>query len=334
MAADHSTSAVIKAIVGNGIVTVAKGVATVASGSGAMLAETVHSLVDTLNQCLLLIGQKRALKAPTHRFPYGFGPEANFWGVLAAVGILIFGGGLSIEHSIKHLAHPSVPDSLGLAIGVLIFAIVIEGWVLYSVMKGIDKTRGDTPWRTHLPRQAPGTIFVLIEDAAAVLGCFIALAAIAMCVITGNGFWDALAQLVIGIMLTVVGLYLLWRNRGVLIGQSLPARRVSAIQQYIEDLPGIDRITKLKTRQLTATTFRLTCEVVFNGGWVAGGLMEEWDDVVMDAGDAGKAREVLGRFADKLFEAQARHVDWLESEIREEFPGALYIDLEPHLRDV
>ena len=333
MAKHGSTSAVIKAIMGNAAVTLAKAIAWIFSGSGAMLAETVHSAVDTANQCLLLIGQKRSALKPTRRHPYGYGLEESFWGVLAAVGILVFGGGLTIEHGIANLAHPHVPDKLPLVFVVLAIGIIVEGYVLYTIFKPMAKTRGDRTWIQHVKNQAPGTVFVIVEDIAAVLGCFIAAFALVLCIVFENGIFDVLAQLTIGFMLAGVGMFLLWRNRGALIGQSLPTETVVRIREFLEDLEGIDRITDLKTRQLSATTFRIKAEVVFSGGWLAQRLMDKYGKKALAADEPAKANEILGRFAHELFEEQARHVDWLEEEITEAFPGATHIDLEPHLKD-
>ena len=333
MAVGGGTGAVVKAIVGNAFVTVIKAVAWLVSGSGAMAAETIHSMVDTLNQCLLLVGSKRAQKAATERYPYGFGMEANFYAVLAAVGILVFGGGLSIQHAIHGLQHPEMPEQIGMVLGILAIATAVEAWVLYSVIKGMAATRGSTAWGEHLGAQPPGAIAVLVEDAVAVLGCLVAAAAIGLCVATNNGIWDALAQLTIGIMLMLVGLFLLWRNRGALIGQQISDKRLKALRILLEDLDGIDRVTDLKTRQLTATTFKIKAELVFSGGWLAGRLMEEWTPIIRDAVDEAAVKEAIGRFSDQLMLEQALHVDWLEKEIAARFPGAVHIDLEPHLRD-
>ena len=117
--AAESRSAVLKAIVGNFVITLAKAFAATLSGSGAMAAEAIHSLVDTLNQCLLLIGHHRSMMKPTPRFPYGFGAEASFWGLLAAIGILVFGGGYTLQHGISELRHPQLPVQIELAFGVL-----------------------------------------------------------------------------------------------------------------------------------------------------------------------------------------------------------------------
>lgn len=328
MAHSDSRAAVIKAIAGNGLVTLAKGAAWLITGSGAMLAETIHSLVDTLNQGLLLIGQKRSLRKPTERHPFGFGSEASFWGLLAAIGILIFGGGISIQHGMHSLAHPELPSNLYWALGVLALSTLIELAVLFSIVKALAKSRGRKTWRAHISAQGPGVMTVLLEDLAAVLGCVLAAIALIICHLTQDGIWDAIAQLVIGTMLTVVGLYLVWRNRGMLIGQAIRPAELMRLRIFLEDLDGIDRVTNLKTRQLSANTFVVKAEVVFSGGEIAQRLIGELKD-----GVHGSSAENLGRFADRLMIEQAKLVDHFEDEIREHFPGALHIALEPHLRD-
>jgi len=333
MADPNSKSAVIKAIAGNAVITVGKGAATLASGSGAMAAETLHSLVDTLNQGLLLIGHRRSLRPATSRFPHGFGVEANFWGLLAAIGILVFGGGLTIQHGIHALAEPKVPNRVPLVLGILAFATITEAWVLWQVIVMVARSRGDKPWRRHLRDQSASTITVLLEDAAAVLGCLLAAAAVGLCVATGDGIYDAIVQLAIGGILALVGLYLIWRNRGALIGQAVAPELVVEITRFLADLDEVDRVTAVRTRQLSADTFTLMAELVFSGGGLAGPLMDDHVKSISNATDDHDRAETLGRFADRLLVEQARHVDAMEEQIAAKFPGAVYISLEPHLRD-
>jgi solute carrier family 30 (zinc transporter), member 9 len=333
MAANHSKSAIVKAIVGNGIITVVKSIAWVFSGSGSMLSEAIHSLVDTLNQGLLLIGDTRALMKPTKKHPYGFGMEANYWGLLAAMGILAFGGGLSIEHGIASLQNPHPSENLELALGVLVFAILVEGWILVSVMKDVASTRGDKTWWAHLKKQPSGTMTVLLEDLAAVLGCIVAAVAIGACVVTGNPVYDAVGQIVIGGILVSVGLVLIWRGRSMLIGESICSDEIRDVRIFLEDQEGIDRVTNLKTRQLSPYSYTLKAEVVFSGGFLASRLMDEYSDL-FDTSDApDKTRELMGRYSDDLFAEQAKRVDEIEAELKDTFPGAVYIDLEPHLKE-
>lgn len=333
MGTEHSKGAIIKALVGNGLVTLFKLIAWVFSGSGAMLSEAIHSFVDTLNQVLLFVGYKRSLAPATARHPFGFGVEANFWGLLAAIGILVLGGGMSIQHGIHGLSHPEMPTNLVLVFVVLAVAFVIELWVLYSVVKDLQKTRGERGWIEHIKAQPPGTLTVLLEDAAAVMGCVLAAIAVGMSAALGSGVPDAVGQLVIGAMLAIVGVYLIWSNRGMIVGASLPAKKNSEIQRFLEDLPGIDRVTSLATRRLGRGKFRVKAEVVFNGGFIAGRCMGEFTQPIAECVTPEDAAPLLGRFADACFLEQAKHVDWLERKIYEAFPGADFIDLEPHLRD-
>ena len=205
---------------------------------------------------------------------------------------------------------------------------IIELAVLVSIVKDLSRSRGTRTWRVHVSKQGPGVMTVLLEDLAAVLGCVIAAAALLTCHLTQDGTWDAIAQLVIGTMLTVVGLYLVWRNRGMLVGQAIPDDELTKLRVFIEDLDGIDRITNLKTRQLGAKSYVLKAEVVFSGGELAQRLIGSYAERVRE-----HPAEFLGRFADELMEEQARLVDRWEDEIREHFPGAVHIALEPHLRD-
>lgn len=333
MAAAGSSRAVITAIIGNLIVTLAKAGAAAVSGSGAMIAESVHSLVDTLNQCLLLVGHRRSLYQPTPRFPYGFGAEVSFWGLLAAIGISALGGGLTILHAIHALQHPTVPSNVGWVYLVLGFSTLVEGAVLVSVIRGILRSKGSMSFWRYTKSQGAGTITVLLEDSAAIAGCILAGIAVYFSVLTQNGIYDALLQLIIGIMLTFVGLYLVWYNRGALLGEAMPEEVVQQLSVFIADFPAIDRVTDIKTRQLAAGRFTLKAEVVFSGGEIAGAVMPQYLDRIVAAGSKQKAAELLGRYSEKLFVRQAELVDQYEADIAKRFPGAVHIDLEPHRRE-
>lgn len=332
----HSTSktAIVLAITGNAIVTVTKAIAWLVSGSGSMFSETMHSVADTLNQCMLLVGHRRSVLPPTIDYPYGFGPEANFWGLLAAIGILVIGGGLSLFHGIESLSHPAVPTNLPLVFAVLAIAFAVELLILVKIVQDLRPTKGERSWIDHIKAQGPGVVTVFFEDTAALMGAVLAAIAIGLCAITGDGIWDAVGQLVIGTMLVVVAVWLMHRNRGFLIGQSLPSERVHQIRMFLERIEGVDRITALKTRQLSAVTYTLKAELVFSGGYLAGKVLSDYLEPMAAADTHGEVAELLGRYSDRLMEVQALHVDWIEQHIQESFPGAVYIDLEPHLRDI
>ena len=332
MAASGSKSLIVLAIGGNALIAIGKAVASFFSGSGAMWAETVHSIVDTLNQGLLLVGYHRSLRAPTRKYPYGFAIEATFWSLLAAIGILFFGGGMAMYHGVHSLLDPHVPGHIGWVLGVLAFAAAVDGWVFMAVVNKLARTRNNRTWREHLQGQSASTMTVLLEDAAAVLGCAIAALAVGLSAYLQNGLPDAIAQLAIGAMLALVGFYLMYRNWAVLIGQALPEDEVDRLEIFMADLDGIERVVNVVTRRLAPHSFTLTAEVEFSGGAIAERLMEEHGPRVLDAQDDTAAAAVLGRFADQLFIQQAQLVDRLEAKIVEAFPEAVYISLEPELQ--
>ncbi|MEO1172577.1 MAG: cation transporter, partial [Myxococcota bacterium] len=240
--AGQGQSAVVKAIIGNGVITIAKAVTAVISGSGALRAEAVHSLVDTLNQVFLYIGDRAAARTPSRRFQYGYGAEANFWGLLAAIGVLLFGGVQTIIHGVEAFEHPEVPTDPIWIFAVLGFAVAVELWVLVSVLVALSKTRGDASWSDHIRRQGPGTVTVILEDSAAVLGSLMAAVAVALSISTGDGRWDAGCQVLIGIMLAAVGLYLIVRNRASLLGEAVDANTQRELHAFIEDFPSGDPV--------------------------------------------------------------------------------------------
>ncbi|NRA36696.1 MAG: hypothetical protein HRU15_01025, partial [Planctomycetes bacterium] len=145
--------------------------------------------------------------------------------------------------------------------------------------------------------------------------------------------YDAYAQLSIGGMLTIVGLYLIWKNRGLLIGQAIAKDMVQDIQMFIADIDGVDQVIDVKTRQLSAHTFRVKAEIVFSGGELAQPLIGEYRERVKASLEDAQAAELLGRFAHDLMRNQALFIDDIESKLRQRFPQAVHIDLEPHHPD-
>lgn len=325
--------AVVRALAGNAIITIAKFLAASVSGSGALRAEAVHSLVDTVNQGFLWIGDRASARQPSERFQYGYGAEANFWGLLAAIGVLLFGGVQTLRHGLTSFAHPHVPSDPWWVFSVLGFAVLVELWVLLSVLGSLARTRGQRSWVSHLRCAGPGTLAVILEDSAAVLGSLLAAVAVALSIVTQDGRWDSGCQLIIGGMLVGVALFLILRNRASLLGEAIAPETQRELHAFLEDFPSVDRVTALKTRQMTARTFRVKAELVFSGGHIAQGLMPSYAVKAAAATERNDVAHVLGNFADELLLEQARQVDTLERLVRERFPGARYIDLEPHVRD-
>ncbi|MEN8165409.1 MAG: cation diffusion facilitator family transporter, partial [Acidobacteriota bacterium] len=212
--AHGSFRAVMAAIVGNSTVTVAKMVAFFITGSAAMLSEALHSMADTLNQILLMIGIRRSSRAADPRFPFGYGAERAVWALMSAVGIFFLGCGVTVYHGIQSLLHPHELEGLGWAVGVLVVSFVIEFAVLVLAVRTVRHDAKGKPFFAYLRHEAdPTAVAVVLEDSAACLGVVIALVGIFASHWTGNSLWDAVASILIGLLLGMIATWLVARTR-------------------------------------------------------------------------------------------------------------------------
>jgi len=175
----HSTKHVVTSLLVNFAITLAKGVAAFFTGSGAMLAETIHSAADCGNQGLLLVGIKRASRKPDARHPLGYGRALYFWSFVVALLLFTGGGVFSIYEGVHKLQHPEMPENLLLAIGILVFSLVLEGGATLGNIRALHEQRGTTPFWTYLRKTTDSDLVVVFgENAAATLGLVLALVAI------------------------------------------------------------------------------------------------------------------------------------------------------------
>src|SRR3989344_4830439 len=169
---------VAAAVVGNTIVTIIKFFAAIVSGSSSMFSEGIHSLADTANQILLLIGLRRSLKKADEDFEYGYGNELSFWALISACGIFFVGAGVTAYHGITSFLHPHEIEISPLVFGVLITALIIESYTLWVATSQLKKAFPRMRWRRRLAEADPSTLAVFLEDAVAVLGVTIAAGSI------------------------------------------------------------------------------------------------------------------------------------------------------------
>jgi cation diffusion facilitator family transporter len=223
VAAGGSTKVIVFALVANAGIGVAKLVAWLATSSGAMLAESIHSFADSGNQALLLLGGARAKKPATDVHPLGFGREAYFWALLVAVILFTLGGLFSLYEGVHKLQDPHPVENAGWAIGVLVFAILLEGGSMIAAWREYRRTapgKGLMEWA-----RTTGDIDLLVvvfEDIAATAGLFLALAAVVLTVVTGNPFWDAGGTCVIGVLLLLVAVFVGAQVRRLIVGFAVP----------------------------------------------------------------------------------------------------------------
>lgn len=240
--------AVVIAFLANILVAIAKSIAAVLTGSASMLAEAAHSWADAGNEIFLLIADRKAVKPADAQHPLGFGREAWVWSLFAAVGLFTAGAVVSIQHGVQELFDPEPASDFGIAYIVLAIAFVLEGISLaQSVVQARRKARAfERSTIDYALNSSNATLrAVLAEDSAALAGLLVAFAGIALHQATGNAVWDALGSILIGLLLGVVAVVLINRNRQFLVGATPPKANRSAAGNQLLAQPEIDRVTYL-----------------------------------------------------------------------------------------
>lgn len=248
-----SIKPIFYALFANLSIAIAKGVAAVITLSSAMLAEAIHSLADTGNQLLLLLGLKQAKRPPTPDYPLGFGKSIFFWSFLVAVMLFSIGGMFSLYEGVHKLQHPEPLNKPWIAVGVLIFAIVAEALSLWGCMRAVNAERhGRTLSEWFHESRTSELIVIFGEDLAALLGLIFALAAVVATMLTGNPIWDAVGTIMIGVLLLVVAWFVAVEVKALLIGQSVEPRILREMREFLLQRPEIEDVYNLLTMQLGA----------------------------------------------------------------------------------
>jgi cation diffusion facilitator family transporter len=263
-----SRKVVLAALGGNALIAVAKFVAAWLSGSAAMLAEAVHSVADTANQGLLLIGMALAAKRDPTRFPLGRGKESYLWGFMVSLMLFLLGGVVALYEGVKKLMNPH--DHHGpvtVALAVLGISIVIEAVSFRVAAREFNKARGNRSIVSALFYGKDPTIpIVLLEDTAALLGLVLAFGAVTVTWLTGSSTADALGSILIGVLLCSVGLTLAYETHGLIIGEAAtPEMRARALGIATET-PGIEGVSQVLTMHMGPESVLLAMKVKFRSG--------------------------------------------------------------------
>jgi len=245
-----SLKSILFALFANSAIAVAKGVAAAITGSSAMLAEAIHSVADSGNQLLLILGLRQTKKAPTDDHPLGFGKSIYFWSFLVAVILFSVGGMFSLYEGVHKLLHPTPLSHPWIAIGVLLFAILAESISLWGCLREVNKERyGRDIFQWFRDSRSSALIVVFGEDIAALLGLVFALAAIVATYLTGNPLWDAVGTISIGVLLIVVAFFIAVEVKDLLIGQSVDPPELEKMKQFLNQNPEVDKVYNLITMQ-------------------------------------------------------------------------------------
>jgi cation diffusion facilitator family transporter len=248
MAESNNRFVLFAALGANLGIAVAKFVAAAFTGSSAMLTEGFHSVVDSLNQVLLLYGEHASNKPADEVHPLGYGREIYFWSFVVAILIFATGAGLSIYEGILHIITPSPIEDATIAYVVLGISFVLEGASWLTAMRQFRRTQGDLGWWKAVRRSKdPASFIVLFEDSAAMFGLIVAAIGIFLTHYTRNPVWDGTASIVIGVALAIVAFMLARESKGLLIGERADPRLVAAIRAAFAVRPEVTAVQEIIT---------------------------------------------------------------------------------------
>jgi cation diffusion facilitator family transporter len=271
--ASESKTAIVAAILGNIAIAVTKFIAAAFTGSSAMLSEGIHSIVDTGNGGLLLLGIRKSRKAPDHEHPFGHGKELYFWSLIVALAIFALGCGMSLYEGIRHISNPEPVGDPFWNYVVLGFAFVFEGisWVFgWKAFRSAKGKRGILE-AIHESKD-PSTFMVFFEDSAALLGLAIAFCGIFIGQQLNNPYTDGLASIMIGLVLGLVSFFLAYESKGLLIGEGVEGETLRRIRSLVEADPAVEHVSRLLTMHFGPHEVMLTLEVKFRDELSAVGI--------------------------------------------------------------
>ncbi|WP_237773120.1 cation diffusion facilitator family transporter, partial [Streptomyces luteocolor] len=251
MSASGGTKAIVAALAANLAIAVAKFVAFIFSGSSSMLAESVHSLADSGNQGLLLLGGKKAQREATPQHPFGYGRERYIYAFLVSIVLFSVGGMFAIYEGYEKIKHPHELEHWYWPVGVLVFAIIAEGFSFRTAIKESNQLRGGLSWKEFVRRaKAPELPVVLLEDFGALVGLVLALGGVGLALATGDGVWDGIGTLCIGILLILIAIVLAAETKSLLLGEAAGVEEVAKIEKALVDGDTVTKVIHMRTLHL------------------------------------------------------------------------------------
>ncbi len=297
---DGSRRAIAAAFLANLGIAIAKFAAFLITGAASMLAEAVHSLADTGNQGLLILGAARARREATPEHPFGFGRERYFWAFVVAMVLFSLGSMFAIYEGVEKLRHPHQLVAPSVAIGVLILGIALESWSFRTAIVAANAIRGRKSWWSFIRRsKSPELPVVLLEDLGALLGLVIALVGVLLAALLDDPRFDAAGSIAIGVLLGAIAIVLAVEMKSLLIGESATRDVREEIRGFIETAPAVRALIHMRTLHLGPDELLVAAKVEFDRGLGTAGL--------------------------------ASAIDALETELRRRTPLELVIYIEPDI---
>lgn len=251
MSATGGNKAIIAALLANAGIAVTKFIAWFFSGSSSMLAEAVHSVADASNQALLLLGGRQAKRKADAEHPFGYGRERFVYAFVVSIILFSVGGVFSLYEGYNKLTNPHPLEVPWLPVLVLVIAIVLESFSLRTAVRESNLVRGKQSWISFVRHaRQPELPVVLLEDVAALLGLFFALAGVGLTIVTGNPMWDAIGTLAIGVLLVLVAIILGIETKSLLVGEGAVPADVKKIRDAINAHHEVQALIHMKTLYL------------------------------------------------------------------------------------
>ncbi len=302
MSAEGGTKAIVAAMGANLGIAIVKFAAFWLSGATSMLAEAIHSVADTTNQILLLIGQRRARKEADEEHPFGYGRSRYVYAFIVAIILFSVGGVFALYegyekviHTVEHPEEPALdPAWWWLPLVVLVVSIGLESFSLSTAIREARKTKGTESWIGYIRRaKSPELPVVLLEDVAALTGLVLALFGVGLTAITGNGIFDAIGTLAIGLLLVLVAIVLGVKMGSLLVGEGASAKDLTAIRTAIETHPAVERIIHIKTLYVGPEELMVGAKLAFPGDRALRDVAPDIDDIERAVREAVPAARII-----------------------------------------
>lgn len=303
MSVEGGTRAIIAAMLANLSIAVTKFIAYLITNSSSMLAESVHSVADTGNQVLLLVGGRQAKRRATPEHPFGYGRDRYIYAFIVSVVLFTVGGLFALYEGYHKIADPHPVEHWYVAVGVLIIAVGLEAFSFRTAVMESNKVRGGQSWPGYVRRaKAPELPVVLLEDLGALVGLTFALTGVVIAVLTDNGVWDGVGTLCIGVLLVVIAIVLAIEMKSLLVGEAASPAAQERIKRALLDQAGIAGVIHMRTMHLGPEELLVAAKIAVNGSTSAADV--------------------------------AATIDAAEARIRAVEPAARVIYLEPDIRRV
>lgn len=278
MSAGGSNTAIIAALAANAGIAVAKLIGFLVTGSSALLAESVHSLADTANQGLLLLGGHRARRAATAEHPFGYGRDRYFYAFVVALLLFTLGAVFALYEGIEKLGHPAELSSPLVAVAILVVAIGLEGLSFRTAVTQARPLKGSLTWWQFIRQsKAPELPVVLLEDLGALIGLVLALLGVGLSVLTGNPVFDALGTIAIGLLLGTIAVILIVEMKSLLLGEGADPPVLAAIRGGLVG-GDVRRVLHVRTQYLGPRELLVAAKIALTPGLAVEGVARAIDD--------------------------------------------------------